>query len=429
MTDALEVFLHEQYLGVVTPDRRNPQRVRLSWDASFVPGAVRLTEAFGAIPGINPRDEAASNFFGGYTPEGNQRKAMADERAIDSDDLFALLREFGGSIAGAVSFRPSGEPEAYKPSYTRLDSKTVAARLRQAVSQHDLGMQDDSRSMLPGFQPKLLLAWFEGEWFEPHGRAHSTHILKPELSNRPDAIHNEYYSHLLARHMGLASFDSELVSIGKTRVLSIERYDRAISGTTVAPIHQEDTAQAMGLDWMDADAKFQDPNNPSRRGRPSAADVATLMASVATSTNPLAAWLSQLIYHVLVGNNDAHAKNVGLLHTAEDTTITQLYDAVPNLFQEGRIKWDLAMSIDGVFDHRRVSVERIVAEAESWRAMPVAEIEDVVSSTITRFQEALDAVKAPRGVAELLPEQLRWNADRLKAGTEISQPKRTKMRS
>lgn len=424
MADALGVFLNEQLLGVTTPDRRNSKQVAFTWDASFEPGPIRLTEAFGSIPGVDPRNEAVSNFFGGYTPEGNQRQAMADERRIDSDDLFALLREFGGSIAGAVTFRSLDEPKIYEPSYTQLDGRTVAARLRQAVRQHDSGIQDDSRSMLPGFQPKVLLARFDGGWFEPHGRAHSTHILKPELSHRADAIHNEYYSHLLARHMKLASFDSELISIAGTRVLSIERYDRQVAGKRVSLIHQEDAAQALGLDWMNADAKFQDPNDPTRRGRPSAASIATLMASLATDGDPLSEWLRQLTYHVLIGNNDAHAKNIGLFHTAGGTAITQLYDAVPNLYQSDRVKWDLAMSIDGVFDHRRMSLERIVAEAESWRVMPASEIKEVVTSTVAAFHRALDAVKPPRGVAELLAPQLRWNVERLEAGAEISEPKR-----
>jgi serine/threonine-protein kinase HipA len=397
MIDALSVYLHDELVGTIVPVRGDP--------------------------GVKPKDEAASNFFGGYAPEGNQRKAMADERGISEADLFSLLREFGGSIAGAVTLRDPDESKAYKPSYSRLELKTVAARLRQAVEKHDLGLQDDSRSMLPGFQPKLLLAKFDGEWFEPHGRAHSTHILKPELSKRPDVIDNEFYSHLLARHMGLATFDSEIVAIGSTRFLSIERYDRRIDAGEVSLIHQEDAAQALGLDWWDADAKFQDPKSPQREGRPSAAAVATLMASLATESNPVEVWLRQLTYHVLIGNNDAHAKNVGLLHTEEGVTITQLYDAVPNFSQEDRIEWKLAMAIGGEFDHRRISVEKIVAEATAWQAIAPARIGAVVTETLDAFALALESVEPPRAITQALVPRLWWNVNRLRKGFEISEPK------
>ena len=424
MTEKLSVYLHEQRLGRITPEKGNSARINFELDDSSTPGPIRLTESFSTAPGAKPRNDAASNFFGGYAPEGNQRKAMADERGIGETDLFALLREFGGSIAGAVSLRAPNESKSYSPQYSSIEPKTIAARLRQAVERHDLGLQDDSRSMLPGFQPKLLLARFEGQWFEPHGRAHSTHILKPELSNRPEAIHNEYYSLLLARHMNLASFQSEMLTIGTTRFLSIERYDRRVDGDQVTLIHQEDAAQALGLDWTNASAKFQDPRSPRRTGRPSAEAIATLMASLETEGDPLGTWLRQLVFHVLIGNNDAHAKNVGLLHTDEGATITQLYDAVPNLYQEGRIDWNLAMSVDGEFDLRRISVERIIAEATSWRVMPPSRVVELVSETLAAFEAALNEVTVPKKASGLLEPRLQWNLERLKKGDEISEPKR-----
>jgi hypothetical protein len=51
----------------------------------------------------------------------------------------------------------------------------------KAVSEGDLSSDDQSRSMLAGYQPKLLLARFGDQWHVPRGRAHSTHILKPRL--------------------------------------------------------------------------------------------------------------------------------------------------------------------------------------------------------------------------------------------------------
>jgi serine/threonine-protein kinase HipA len=55
-------------------------------------------------------------------------------------------------------------------------------------------------------------------------------------------------------------------------------------------IHQEDAAQALGLDWVDDQAKFQDPSAPRDSHRPSAYRIAEL----------------------LLGDNDAHAKNLAI---------------------------------------------------------------------------------------------------------------------
>ncbi|TFD49230.1 HipA domain-containing protein [Cryobacterium sp. Hh11] len=134
-------------------------------------------------------------------------------------------------------------------------------------------------------------------------------------------------------------------------------------------------------------------------------------------------WLRQLVFHVLIGNNDAHAKNVGLIHDSDGTSISQIYDAVPNLFQRGRINWDLAMAIDNVFDHRKITVERLVNEAQSWSLLRRDVIQSTIYSTIHRFQQAQSALTAPAGIDPGVVDGFSWNAARLAAGTEISRPK------
>ncbi len=389
-----------------------------------MPGPVALTEAFGTIPGIAPTTAAVSNFFGGYAPEGNQLRAMAEQRHIKPDDLFGLLREFGGSIAGAVTFRALDEPKTYRPRYSEIDSRTLGRRLRQAVEQHDLGVQDDSRSMLPGFQPKLLLAQFGGNWYEPHGRAHSTHILKPRLVSRPHQIYNEYYAHELSRQMGLSTFASSIESVGQMTYLSIERFDRIVVGPKkVELVHQEDFAQAMGLDWKSESAKFQDPDAPKSKEHASAYRVAELAGSLRSNTEPVETWLRQLMFHLLIGDNDAHAKNVGLMHDESGAYLSQLYDAVPNLYQEGRVSWQLAMAVDGEFDHRKVTVDRIAKEARSWGVIAEQRIATIIEKSLADFESALSTVKVPKEVDIRLANSLRWNVERLRGGEEIGQPK------
>lgn len=111
---SLDLFLHDRFVGVVEPDRRNKTRVTLDVDMAYQ-AEILLSESFATISGRRPPVEAVSNFLGGYVPEGNHREAMATKRRIDKDDLFVLLREFGGSIAGAVTLRQSDEPKTHWP--------------------------------------------------------------------------------------------------------------------------------------------------------------------------------------------------------------------------------------------------------------------------------------------------------------------------
>jgi serine/threonine-protein kinase HipA len=104
-----------------------------------------------------------------------------------------MLREFGSSIAGAVTVSDPGTASQTKPHYEPISEGEFIRRLQRAANDGDLGSDEQSRSMLAGLQPKLLLARFDGDWYLPHGRAHSTHILKPRLPARPDGLAREYY--------------------------------------------------------------------------------------------------------------------------------------------------------------------------------------------------------------------------------------------
>jgi serine/threonine-protein kinase HipA len=401
MADRLEVRLHDDQVGWISRGGRR-ERIEFEWAGGYEPGPVTLTESFGAVRSRAPF-AAASNFFGGYALEGRQRERLTARRGIsDPTDLYAMLREFGSSIAGAVTV---GDPAA--ASRTQPDS--------------DLGSDDQSRSMLAGYQPKLLLARFGSQWYLPRGRAHSTHILKPRLSARPDGLAREHYGHALAAELGLARYRTELVGNGARQYLVIERYDRAVDGETVALIHQEDAAQALGLDWVDDHAKFQDPAAPRDSRRPSAYRIAELLGSLQGQGHPVADFLRRLTFTVLLGDNDAHAKNLAILHLPGQSILADVYDAVPNLFQQDRIDYNLALAINGSFDHRRISAAHLIREADQWNVLPPGEAERIVTATLADFAKALDHVPVPPGVPAAATAQLAWNVERLHAGSEIGE--------
>ncbi|MCL2515680.1 MAG: HipA domain-containing protein [Microbacteriaceae bacterium] len=408
---------------MVEPVARDRSRVTLEVARGYR-SEVLLSESFAVLPGRRPAADAISNFLGGYVPEGNHREQMAAKRHIDKDDLFALLREFGGSIAGAVTLRSPDEEPNYRPAYEPLDDRALAAKLTQALEDGDQGLPDDSRSTLPGYQPKVLVADLGSGWVYPHGRAHSTHILKPQIPSRPTRIFDEHYSHLLTRHVGLSNYASDIRTAGRTTYLAIERFDRFVDGERIGLHHQEDLAQALSLDWRDTDVKFQEPDWPTDPKRATVRRVGELLGSIPGGDAAVEQWVRQLVYHVAVGNNDAHAKNIALLHAPQGTALTEVYDALPNLFQHGLVKWDLAFAIDGVFDHRRLSVEHVLAEIASWGVMSPSRAEATIAGVLVALEAAVEAVQPPKGASPGMAEAIQWNVRRLIEGAEISRPKR-----
>ncbi|MHB1592560.1 MAG: type II toxin-antitoxin system HipA family toxin [Streptosporangiaceae bacterium] len=420
MADRLEVRLHGEQIGWVARGPRR-ERIEFEWAGGYTPGAVTLTEAFGSVL-LKAPSPAASNFFGGYALEGRQRERLTQRRGISNPaDLYAMLREFGSSIAGAVTVGDPDTASRTQPTYEPISDGEIIRRLQRAADDGDLGSDDQSRSMLAGLQPKLLLARFGSDWYLPHGRAHSTHILKPRLPARPDGLAREHYGHALADELGLASYRTELVGKGARQYLIIERYDRAVAGQEVTLIHQEDAAQALGLDWVDDNAKFQDPSAPRASHRPSAYRIAELLGSLQGEGRPVADFLRRLTFTVLLGDNDAHAKNLAILHLPGRSMLADVYDAIPNLFQDGRIDYSLALAIDGSFDHRRISAAHLIREAERWNALGAGEPEQIVTATLADFANALDQVTIPPGVPAATTAQLAWNLERLQAGDEIGE--------
>ncbi len=65
---SLDLFLHDQYVGTVAPDRRDRSKVTLDVSADYNERIV-LSESFTTISGRLAPTEAVSNFLGGYVPE------------------------------------------------------------------------------------------------------------------------------------------------------------------------------------------------------------------------------------------------------------------------------------------------------------------------------------------------------------------------
>lgn len=386
MPDSLVVRLHDLVVGRLTRGT-DPSRVRLDVDAGFDPGQITLTESFTAVPGGEPPSDTVSNFLGGYVPEGHHRLVMASRRGIDAGDLFALLREFGGSLAGALTARPPDNPDD-APSLGWLEHLSEAVlgdRLRQALRDTDQAVPDDSRSTLPGFQPKVLAHRVAGGWAQPRGSAHSTYILEAD---------------------------------GVT-FLAIQRFDRQVlPDGAVGLIHQEDAAQALGLDWRTADAKFQDPHWPGNPSRASAQRVAQLLASGPGGSTLVREWVRRLVLSIFLSDNDAHAKNIALLHSAHGTALAPAYDIVPGLFARDVIDegFRMAFAVNGTFDHRQMSVDALVAEVQSWRVTSPGLASSAVEEAIAGCARAIRNVAPPAGISAGLVDKLTWAVDRLTTG-------------
>lgn len=299
--------------------------------------------------------------FGGLLLEGDARAVLARNIGVSVGNDYALLRELGGDCAGAVTLLAPESALPTEPRRRQLDEEQLDALLRD-LPQRPLAADSEEgvRLSLAGAQPKLPVIIDEDEVALPlNAMAATTHIIKPELSRFPGVVDNEAFCMELARAVELpVATVSKRASGSGLPYLLVERYDRDLTADPIRRLHQEDLCQALG---RPSDRKYQ------AEGGPSVADVVGLLrlCSAMPSRDLPILWRA-LVFNWLIGNCDAHAKNLSLLYDARDPTLAPLYDLLSTTIYP-ELTRRLAMSIDGA---RRIDEVTLTA----WTTL-AAEIE------------------------------------------------------
>ncbi len=268
-------------------------------------------------------------FFAGLLPEAEARERIASLLGVSAENDFALLERIGGECAGAVSLWPEDHsPPASKgtSSLRRLDEAALEEIVRQLPQRPLMAGAEGIRLSLAGAQVKLpvIVDPKDGSLALPLGAATSTHILKPEPARFPGLAANEAFCMALARAAGLDAVETQWRMVGATPCLLVHRYDRerAADGSLIR-IHQEDFCQALGVP---PERKYQVEGGPSL---PDCFDLLRQWSSAPVLD--IRNFLDGLIFAVLTGNADAHAKNFSWIYRGANRRMAPLYDQVCTL--------------------------------------------------------------------------------------------------
>jgi serine/threonine-protein kinase HipA len=331
--------------------------------------------------GSRPLD--ALPFCRGLLPEGQALQMMAAAAGVAVNDTFALLAHYGRDVAGALVIS-ADEPAGRRFGVEPYSEESLAAAVAE-VDEYPLGVHDDSELSLAGLQDKLLLVELEdGSWGRPLGGRPSTHILKVDDPRHPGLVDAEAQCLELARAAGLTTIESRLMTVGETRCLLVSRFDRVIEAGEVRRIHQEDLCQATGIDpdGSRGRAKYE------RAGGPSLRRAAALFDAYAVDpAQQLERLIAAVTFTVLIGNADAHGKNLALLHpTPETVSLAPLYDTVPTALWP-KLRGEAAMAIGAQVMLSDVTLNDIIREGRAWslseeraRATALQTIETVVDT-------------------------------------------------
>ncbi|MFF2451303.1 type II toxin-antitoxin system HipA family toxin [Isoptericola sp. NPDC058082] len=400
---------------------RGTHRVDLEWDATAVArwgyGARVLSHLLPMDPDDAPPSPRVTAWLDGLMPEGRVRDSMAMEAGVDPEDSIGFFTAYGGDTVGALLLAPPGhDPSPGPRPPTRVDASGVAALLRESLAR--AGGHGRSRhltSSLPGMEPKIGLVRDDEGWLRASPTQPTTHILKVAReagSPTADLVDTEAAALDLARRVGLTSIDAEVVTFEDVRAIVVSRYDRvsdAASPGGQRRVHQEDAAQALGINTRDPERKFQ-----HGRTLPSLARIARVLREDGARPDPL---LALTTLNLAVGNTDAHAKNVSLLRREDGTVaLAPAYDVSMHLHHVHASRV-FAMDVSGERDMDRITAEHLVAEGESW-GLPRRRALRAVAATLDGLRTGLGEIDrdAHPGVGPDAWRTVEARTDALRAG-------------
>ncbi|GAB3267163.1 HipA domain-containing protein [Kineosporia babensis] len=331
----------------------------------------------------------------GLLPEGRARARLAERACVDPNDVLGFLARYGRDTAGALVLVPEGDDPGQpdRPLHD-LSEQEIADQLALA----DMNGAADQASSLAGLETKIVLTRTATGWSMPTPKAPSTHIVKlsrPEGSRTMDLIDTEAAALELACRAGISNVQAHLQTFAGKRAIVVTRYDRVadLETATVQRLHQEDAAQMLGLNTDDPLRKFQYGG-----ALPSLAAIATKLSDIGVALDPL---LALTTLNLAIGNVDAHAKNISVLHGPEGRhQLAPAYDIAMHLHQNtGEHRF--AMDVAGERDMNILGAAHLIEEALSWRISRRRAV-SIVRDTLERLEAASSAIDRDRhpGVGE-----------------------------
>jgi serine/threonine-protein kinase HipA len=319
---------------------------------------------------------AVKRFLENLLPEGRALDIAALMSQVSKSNIFALVRLLGKEPVGAFSFLAL---DASPSEAVKIAGEQMREVIRRPISDDELSQRIRERDAIPfpvwdgkvrlslaGYQDKLQVL-VEGDRLAlVDGALSSTHLLKPESRNpyMPCMVANEHFCMSLAARVNLvARLNLPVAPVAIRRlpdpILLIERFDRAVTWEPEA----SDTAKSVtrmhvidGCQALDLPSTFKYERNLG-----AGADVRSIRDGVSferlfglleKTVVPAAArgyLLRWAIMQLLLGNSDAHGKNISFLVRPAGLVPAPMYDLVSVNAYGNHVERDMALAYGDVF--------------------------------------------------------------------------------
>lgn len=410
MSESLSVYLGDELVGRLWLGEG--RRYLFQYDEAWLsnenrrPLSISLPLQAGVFEG-----DAARLFFTNLLPESELRKLIARQLGVSDGNDFSLLEALGGECAGAVTLLPEGVPIGGAGEYLPLNDDELNRLVQEMPMRPMLAGEAGMRLSLAGVQNKLPVFYDEksGVVHLPKGRMPSLQIMKPPIQHFSHTVENETFCMMLARRMGLPV--PNVIILRKAFPLYlVDRYDRVMeAGRSVVRLHQEDFCQALGIA---PDMKYENEGGPSLQ--------TCFQLLREYSAKPIAdvkALLNWVVFNYLIGNADAHAKNISLLFTERGPELAPFYDLLSTAVYP-QLNKNMAMKIGGEYRPEWVMIrhwERFAGEIGVGAKVVLRMIEQIAKRIVSESEEVRLEFEKKYGACDIIDRIMTVIAKRSKA--------------
>ena len=399
--DSLDVRYEDRLVGRIRRRTNAVQDIEFVYDDAWMsdPNGFPVSTRMPLARRLHDPD-VVYTWFLNLLPEGRTLQTIGTILRIPETDIFALLKEMGEELPGALEISPpADERRKQNPRYRKLTEAELAETIRKLPEKPLLVGEEGIHMSLAGAQDKLPVVQYpDGAIGLALDGMPTTHILKPANKRFHSAVENEAFCLRLAAAVKLPVAECSIGKAEEFEYLLVKRYDRPVRSGRVRRIHQEDFCQAAGYiphlkyEW-----------NPQTK-QPGPGLKACL--DVLTSTGNAAAnkirFVDYMVFNVLTGNVDAHAKNYSLLLEAGGAvTMAPLYDVMNGEIYEG-VTRNLEMKIAGKNRGRHIGARHWDRFAEE-NALSATQVKRRVAALSQAVLNALPGVVTEMNAAKTSP--------------------------
>jgi serine/threonine-protein kinase HipA len=311
---ALEVFLHGRRIGriALTPENRcafqyDPDYLRAGVSISPfdlpLTGDLFIAKALPFGGGFGVFDDSLPDGWGRLIMDRYLRAKGVDPARVTVTEHLALI---GDSGRGALEYRPPMDMDAKADAeagaeFSYRDFAKTAANILSSREESGLSIETLFKysGSSGGARPKVVVKEDGREW-----------LVKFKAAGDPEDIgKTEYEYSLLAKRCGIEMPETRLF---EGRYFGTERFDRTPNGK----VHVISAAALLNADYR----------------APSLDYLALLKACRILTRNmrEVEALLRIMVFNVLIGNRDDHAKNFAFLLSGTGWRLAPAYDLLPS---------------------------------------------------------------------------------------------------